>query len=235
MEVAGNRDGQVGRNGAHTPQQLAFPVEHVLGHHRAVQIEQGRVAAAGDRVAHQPRHPFVGVLAHRSRRHRLRGKRGDDLRAPLAGQRHVRGDGHARRAVRVLHRLADVRPPRLESRPVGDDRREGVGLVLHHCDDDAHDRLPARGPTCTELCIGPTRDEQDNGLGDFLGARVGLPSADNKTVIVYVRQTDPRTQGHSGRHRATSGSFERRGSRRPGRASAYSRQPVTPTGARSRR
>ena len=140
VEVAGDRDREIGCDGAHPPQQLAFPVEHMLGRHRTVQVEQGRVAAIRDGVAHQPRHPFVGVLAHRPRGHRLRRERGDDLRAPLAGQRHVRGDGHARRAVRLLHGFAGMRTPRLESRPVGDDRREGVGLVLHHRDDDAHQR-----------------------------------------------------------------------------------------------
>ena len=81
MEIAGDRDWEIGRHVAHAPQQLTFPVEHMLGHHRTVKIEQGHVAATGDGVAHQPRHPLVGVLAHRSRGHRLRRERGDDLRA----------------------------------------------------------------------------------------------------------------------------------------------------------
>ena len=146
VEVAGDRDGQAGGDVAHPPQQLALAVERVLGHHRAVEIEKHRVAAARHRVADQLRHPLVGVLAHRSRGHRLRRERGDDLRASLPGERHVRGDRHAGAGVCVLHRFADVCAPRLEPRPVGDDGREGVGLVLHHRDDDAHDRHPGRGP-----------------------------------------------------------------------------------------
>ena len=85
MEVQGDRHGEAGRDLAYAPQQLAFSVEHVLGHHRAVQIEQGRVAAAGHGVAHESGHPLVGILAHRSRRHRLRRERSDGRRVPARG------------------------------------------------------------------------------------------------------------------------------------------------------
>jgi hypothetical protein len=55
----------IGRRGADPPdaaEQLALPVVQVLGHHRAVQREEGGVAAAADRAHDGVRHVLVARL-----------------------------------------------------------------------------------------------------------------------------------------------------------------------------
>jgi hypothetical protein len=62
MEVEPERYGQPRRDGADAPEQLAFSVIEVLGHHGTVKREECRVAAVPDRAHDGVAHVLVGRL-----------------------------------------------------------------------------------------------------------------------------------------------------------------------------
>ena len=143
VEVEAHRDRQGRRHRANPAQELALAVVHVLAHHRAVQREERRVAAVPDGAHDGVAHVLVRGLLDIARRVRAARDGDDDLGAHLV--RHVQEAAELGIGVAELldGRGAGERPERGERRP---HRREGIGLVHHHRDDDllaSHRRSPS--------------------------------------------------------------------------------------------
>jgi len=140
VQVASHRDRQAGRDRTHARQQAALAVGFPFGDHGAVQVEQRPVeAAAFQRVQDAPGDIVVGLLFHRTAGHGLGGDRGDHLRADLAREIEVGAERVVRAGISLRHRLALVEAPIAKPLQIGGDRREGVGFVLHHGKQQAHD------------------------------------------------------------------------------------------------
>ena len=93
VEVEPDGDRQPRRHGADPPKQLPFAVVQMLGHHRAVQREERRVAAVPDRAHDRVAHVLVGRPLDVPGRVRAGGDGKDDLRArspePRGGSRRA--------------------------------------------------------------------------------------------------------------------------------------------------
>ena len=87
-------------------------------HDSIVEIEQGRVTATGNGVAHQHHHTLLCVFPHRPGLHRLRRERGDHHPPPIAGERNLGRHGHARSEVLDRLHLPGACPPRRGPPPV---------------------------------------------------------------------------------------------------------------------
>ena len=144
MQVQAGDDGHVGSDPfTHAPQQLAFAVVQVLGHHRAVQIKVDPVQRHRGRqpLQDQRADALVGVARDRSRR---------TGRGPGGGQQRMRAhrlDEAGHRYVGAGHRLEHGRPadqPRpaaalvREILPRRARRRERVRLMLKAAYPDTH-------------------------------------------------------------------------------------------------
>ena len=138
MQVQGHRDRQIGRDRADPLQQHAFAVEGMGRHHGTVQVEQHRVAAGPDRLQDRFGQGLVSRFLDRPRRHRLGRDRCHDLGAGGLRQLDIGADRHAGAAIGGERVGAEMTAPRLKAREVGHDRRERVGFVLHHGDDETH-------------------------------------------------------------------------------------------------
>ena len=128
---------------ARSREELALAVLEALGDHRAVQIEHDAVeAAARHRLADRVGDVLVGGVLDRAARRRAGGDRQHDL-GPLAlGEVEIGAEPRAGAAIGADRRLAVERPrPMAEPRQRRRHRREGVGLVLHHRDQQAHVRI----------------------------------------------------------------------------------------------
>ena len=132
VEVEAHRDRHPRRHRADAAQQLALAVVDVLGHHRPVQREEDRVAPAAHRAHDGVRHVLVGRPLHVTGRVRPARHRQHDLGAGPLG--HV--EEAAELGVGVLE-LGDggLTLQGAERREWGRHRREGVGLVHHHRED----------------------------------------------------------------------------------------------------
>jgi hypothetical protein len=133
VEVEPHRDRHRGCHRADPAQELTLAVVHVLGHHRPVEREEHRVAAAAHRAHDGLDHPLVGRLLDVPRGMRPARHRQHDLGARLLG--HV--EQAAELGIGVLELrdrgLALERPERRER---GGHRGEGIGLVHHHREDE---------------------------------------------------------------------------------------------------
>ena len=147
VHVQGHRQRQVGCDFPHPAQQLALSVGNMLGRHRPVQVEEHRIDSA---CAQRCQDPFaellVGFLLDQPTWHRLGNQRADDLGTMLVRQIEIGRHRHRGPAVGGKRGLVTVEPPALESRHAGGHRRERVGLVFHHCRENAHRRSPRAGP-----------------------------------------------------------------------------------------
>ena len=163
MHVERDADRQLRRQRADAPEQLALAVVVRLGHHRAVQVEQQRIAALGDRLQDARRHPFVGIALHRAARRGVAGDRQHHLRARFFGELDECADRGAGALEGGSDRLAFERRrlPAREAPQVRRHRREGVGLVLHLRNDEFHGLaqlqfertiLPIMRPVSTRAC-----------------------------------------------------------------------------------
>jgi hypothetical protein len=157
MHVERHGDRRRGIDGANAAQQLAFTVLTAFGHHRAVQVEHDAVIAAlCHGIADHAGDVLEGGIVDRSARRRPGGDRQHHL-GPLARRQvEIGADARPGPFVRRDRRLAVKRPRAMaKARQRGRHRREGVGLMLHHRDQqahrtvlhtDAHDIVPAPRP-----------------------------------------------------------------------------------------
>ena len=135
VEVEGDAQRHVRREGPDAGEELAFAVVVALGHHRPVQVEEDGVAAGADRVEDRGGERLEGVVRHGAarvgvRRHGHRDARAARFREP--------DEGAERRGGVPPRRQGRVAPERAEGGERGRQRREGVGLVVHPGGDDAH-------------------------------------------------------------------------------------------------
>ena len=145
MQVERDGERRGGCEGADALEQVTFAIRAVLGHHRAVQVEEDGVAAArhgrADGVAH------VGVGSRLDWRARVghAGQRGLDLAAARFGQRQEGAHGDARAghgAARVGAVVGSLAVAGAKSGQRRGHRRKSVGFMLHAGDDYAHDECP---------------------------------------------------------------------------------------------
>ena len=137
---------------ADAAQQLALAVLEAFGDHRAMQIEEHTVIAAfRDGVANDVCYVLVSGVLDRARRRRGGGDRQHDVGLFALGEIEIGAEPRAGAAIGLDRRLAVERaraPIRITGPKTGERRRyrrEGVGLVLHHRDQEAHSGLPAAG------------------------------------------------------------------------------------------
>lgn len=164
VHVQRHRHRRLGIDLAQAAQQVALGVFHALGHHGAVQVQQdGVVAALADLVQHPLAQQLVGLGAGRAAGPGFGGHRHHDLGADAA--RHL--DVAAQAAVGVLVGAdgavagQDFRIAAEKARERGRHGREGVRLVLDHC------QKPTHGNSCG--C--------QRGRGSGRSARVRRPGA----------------------------------------------------------
>ncbi len=101
VHVERERDRHLGVDGADAAQQLALAILHMLGDHRAVQIEHQAVEAAfGNRVRDRLGAGLIGRALHGSARRGARRDRHDDLGSDA--RRHLEKAAHASAGAAVM-------------------------------------------------------------------------------------------------------------------------------------
>jgi len=137
---------------ADAAQQFALAILEALGDHCAVQIEEHAVIAAfRNSITDHCGDVLVGAILDRARRRRRGGDRQHDVGLFARGEIEIGAEPRAGAAIGLDRRLAVERaraPIRITGPKTGERRRyrrEGVGLVLHHRDQEAHSGLPAAG------------------------------------------------------------------------------------------
>ncbi len=140
VHVQGDGDGKIGRDGADAAQQLALAVVEAFRHHGAVQVQHGGIAAGRHRIHDVSRHGFEGVVRYRAGGAGIGGDGGCHLPAFLFADGEKGIDAGAGAAKGAGHAFAPGQraPAARETRQRCRHRREGVGFVLHHGDDDLH-------------------------------------------------------------------------------------------------
>ena len=190
VHVQRHADRHRGIDGADAAQQLALAVVVGLRDHRAVQVEQHRVAALRHRGA-----DALGDVVERGVVHRPAGRGGGGDRHGVLGARRFSqvdegGDGRARVAVGCHRGGAFGRHVGAggKTRQRRGHRREGVGLVLHLRDDKFHGGLRGdrwagvAGSGCRDHAKGidrrhPRRDSGPAGAGPHSRQAGGVPAA----------------------------------------------------------
>ena len=150
VHVERHGDRGVGIDRADAAQELALAVLETLGHHRTVQVEHDAVETAPcDGVADNAGHVLEGGILDRTARRRTGGDRHDHLRPFALGEIEIGPETRSGAAIGPDRRIAIKRPrpsfriTRAKAGERGRYRRERVGLVLHHRDQQAH-----RGNSC---------------------------------------------------------------------------------------
>ena len=145
VHVVGDAERRVRIDGADTGQQLALTVIERFGDHGAVQVEpDGVEAALGDGAGDQAAERLKGLMVHRAAGRGAGADRNDDFGADFIGNGQVAAHAGTGAAVEVSCGLAGQQGGAVaaESVQFGRDRREGVRLVRHGCQEYAH-RSPA--------------------------------------------------------------------------------------------
>ena len=144
MHVVSDTDGGAGIDRANAAQQFAFAVFKAARHHGAVQVQQDAVKATGlHRLHDAARHGFKGVVFHRTAGRGMGGNGDFKIGAGFFCQVDESAGGRAGVA-KGAHRMGALgRQPggamaARKARQVGDHGREGVGLVHHHGNQQAH-------------------------------------------------------------------------------------------------
>ena len=136
VHIERDRDRRFGRDCPQPLQELALAVFKALRHHRAMQVEQDAVEPAlfgrgADRIGDVG----IGRLLDRAARRRAGGDRQHDVGLFPLGEVEIGAESRPGAAIGAHRRLAVKRPEPFER---CGHRREGVGLVLHHRDQQAH-------------------------------------------------------------------------------------------------
>ena len=145
VHVVGHAHRRFGVDGADAAQQLAFAIFVALTHHGAVQVQQDAVKTATRHgLQNRLAHGLVGLVKHQPAGRGVRTKSQLEFGPRLLGQINERPGGRAcaakRRNRRVATRRRFTRPQR-KTLQVGGHRREGVGLVHHHRNQQTHGRV----------------------------------------------------------------------------------------------
>jgi hypothetical protein len=164
VHVERDADRRARVDGADAPQQLALAVLVRARDHRAVQVEQDAVPAAGaHRIDDAARDRLERVVVDRAAGVRLAGDRALDRGALALRDRDESAERAAGAAVRV-----DRRGPGEHAGPVAEEalerrghRREGIGLVLELREQQAHGAISSddgapRGPRSRRTGHGST-------------------------------------------------------------------------------
>jgi hypothetical protein len=110
-----------------------------------MQVEKRRIVLAmGQRIENAAGEIIIGRAMHRARRHRFGRDWRDDRGTFLLGDIQKGRERMIGALVGGHHRLALMQAPVAEALQIGRDRREGIGLVLHHRDEEAHVSLHER-------------------------------------------------------------------------------------------
>ena len=134
VQVERHADRHAGRGRTQSFEQVAFAVGAVLGHHRAVQVQQDGIAA-GRGLDDAARQFVIGGGMHSTARVGG-GRHGRDRRRAQAVRQVDEGrHGRAHALLLAQGRLAIGRGERLQRRRHG---REGVGLVVEPGDQETH-------------------------------------------------------------------------------------------------
>ena len=141
VEVERDRNRQVRRFGPDAAQQLALAVVEALRHHRAVEVEEERVAALPDRLQHGVGDEVENVVRRGRARMRVRRNRHGERRTLALGDVDIGGERIVGAAIDAHGLFAPRGPVRRTDAPEGGNRgwhgREGVGLVAHQRRDEA--------------------------------------------------------------------------------------------------
>ena len=142
MHVVGHAYRRFGVNGADAAQQLAFAVFVALAHHGAVQVQQDAIKTAPCHgLQNRLAHGLVSLVKHQPAGRGVGGQGQFIFGTRFLCQVDESPGGRARapksRNGRVASRRRFTRAER-KALQVGGHRREGVGLVHHHRDQQTH-------------------------------------------------------------------------------------------------